>query len=185
MQSPVDSRATLTRFNLLPSLEAWRCPSTNGVWIDGEAYWKWLLKQPNFPDVGHSVPSEPVRVDDTDRVLISPRSGRIMSKFRVGLDLGFQIDFDRVSGGFWLDHNEYEALKAREMHDELHLICDSTYQQKLRELESAERRHDALRESLSPDGKSKVESLAEWANSHPDKEMIRAYFLELLEAQTH
>lgn len=183
MQSPVDSRATLTRFDLLPSLEAWRCPSSNGIWIDGEAYWKWLLKQSNFPNVSHSVPSEPIRVDDTDRVLISPRSGRIMSKFRVGSDLGFQIDFDRATGGFWLDKDEYQALRAREMHDELHLICDEDYQKKLRQLERTEAKLSRIAALVGNEEKDRLETFAQWVSTHPNKDLILAYFLELASNQ--
>ena len=181
MQSPLDKRATLVRCEISPGLPALKCPGTGGLWINGKEYWNWLRNQPSFPNLQQSTEGCDIYVEDTDRVVISPASGRLMKKFRVGKGLGFRIDFDSATGGFWLDKDEYDALQERGLHDELHLICDDDYQKKLRAHDRAESRRERLACALGNDGKNRVESLAAWAAEHPDTELIRAYFLELLD----
>ncbi|PHQ78862.1 MAG: hypothetical protein COB69_09120 [Phycisphaera sp.] len=181
MQSPLDKRATLVRYEISPGLPAWKCPTSGGLWINGKEYWNWLRNQPNFPNVRQSIEGCDVQVEDTDRVLISPTSGRLMTKFRVGKGLGFRVDYDSATGGFWLDKDEYDALVERDLHDELHLICDGDYQKKLRAHDRAESRRERLAHALGNEGKGRVESLAAWVAEHPDTELIRAYFLELLD----
>lgn len=179
MQSPVAPKATLTPTELEPGLKGWVCPETGGVWIDGESYRAWIAR----PDAGD--PSEPAVepiAEDTERVLISPRTGRIMVKCLVDLGVPFRIDSDTHSGGFWLDRGELERLKAAGLHRRLHHVVSEAWQRKLRELETDQRRLERLAEMLGPEDLDRVRGVADWVRDHPHRDVVLAWILGTLDA---
>jgi len=184
MQSPRDPKATLVRTELEPALFAFRCPSSGGLWIDGEAYWNWVRAQPGFPKPIESDAGEPVEAaEDSGQPLLSPRSGRLMRKFAVGYELEFRIDFDRASSGFWLDAGEYETLRARNLHDELHLICSPEYQKKLASLAASRASDRRLVELIGAETCAKIDAFSDAVRGHPKRSLVLAYLRERLEDQ--
>lgn len=182
MQSPRDARSSLESREILPGLVAFACPTTGGCWIDGEAYWNWLRAQPGFPHPTPAVDGPPVSLEaDATKALLSPRSGRLMRKYRVGRGLDFSIDFDSSTGGFWLDREELETLQARSMQDELHLICSPEYQAQLRAMESAAARSAHARAALGPELMQAIDGLVAAIAASPQRERAIAYLREQLE----
>jgi Zn-finger nucleic acid-binding protein len=185
MKSPRDPKATLIQSEIHPGLVAYLCPSTGGYWIDGKHYWEWLLKQPGFPKPLPETQGDPVTVeDDSDRPLISPESGHLMRKCRVGSGLDFRIDFDAISRGFWLDHGEYQILESRNLHDELHLICSPEYQVKLIKLQSEKAQSERFDQLLGHEACLKIESFATWLSTYEDQSIPLAYLKKLLDQHT-
>lgn len=184
MHSPRDRKATLELKELEPGLECHVCPSTGGHWIDGNTYWAWLRAQPTRLPEKPAEGAEVRAVDDTEDALISPRSGRLMRKFEVGRGLRFRIDFDAASGGFWLDSGEYEALKARNLHDELNLIASDEWQRALRAERSREAARARLRDLLGEAGFERLEGTIAWIDSHPHGDLLLAELLERLRGDT-
>ncbi len=180
MHSPRDRKATLERTELEPGLACHVCPTTGGHWIDGDAYWAWLRAQPGRLPEKPADGSEVRAVDDADDALISPRNGRVMRKFEVGRGLRFRIDFDAASGGFWLDGGEYEALKARNLHDELNLIASDEWQRALRADRSREAARARLREVLGGADYERLEATIDWIEGHPHGDLLLAELLERL-----
>lgn len=182
MKSPRDPCATLVQTEIHPGLIAHICPSSGGCWIDGKHYWQWLLKQPGFPKPIPETTGEPSSVqDDTDRPLISPESGHLMRKCRVGSGLDFRIDFDATSRGFWLDKDEYQILESRNLHDELHLICSPEYQMKLVELDSDKAQSDRFERLLGRDACQRIQAFADLLSTSDDQSISMAYLHKCLE----
>ena len=182
MQSPRDRKATLEAKQLEPGLGGFVCPTSGGCWIDGEAYWAWLRSQPGrLPEKQAPAGSEVRAVDDADEALISPRSGRLLRKFEVGRGLRFRIDFDAASGGFWLDAGEYEALRERNLHDELNLIASDEWQRTLRAERSREAALTRLRTQLGQADYDRFVETADWLAQHPKRDLIMAGLLERLD----
>jgi len=69
--------------------------------------------------------------------LLCPETNTIMLRYRVGHGFKFTIDRSQT-GGIWLDAGEWEMLKARQFHDELHLVFTAPWQRKAREVMVAE-----------------------------------------------
>ena len=181
MQSPRDRKATLERRELEPGLACFVCPSTGGLWIDGDAYWAWLRSQPGrLSEKATATTYAPRPLDDAEEALISPRSGRIMRKFEVGRGLRFRIDFDAASGGFWLDGGEYEALRDRNLHDELNLIASDDWQRDLRAERSRDASLDRLRRTLGADDFRRFEEFAAWIAGHQHGDVLVAELFERL-----
>lgn len=53
-----------------------------------------------------------------------------MTRYRVGH--GFQFSVERSVAGIWFDAHEWEALRSRNFHDEVHLIMTAPWQAKVR-----------------------------------------------------
>ncbi len=178
MQSPRNHKQTLVRETLESGLSSFVCPATGGRWIDGETYWAWLRAQGEITPSRNAADSasagEVVAINDADGALISPRSGRLMRKFRVGRGLRFAIDFDAASGGFWLDAGEYESLRAHNLHDELQLIASEDWQRELRRTESAESAERRLRMALGEVEYAKLMEVREWIGRHEQREVLVA-----------
>jgi len=184
MRSPRNAHAVLVAREIAKGLTAHICPDSGGCWIDGKAYWDWWQQQPEFPRPAPATDGPPVAVEtDTGSALISPRSGRLMRKYRVGRGLDFHIDFDASTGGFWLDRGEYEALRARGMHDELHLICSSEYQSQLRAMETAHAREAIARRTLGDELYVELHSLVNRVSATNMSGPVLAFLTERLSSQ--
>ncbi|WP_009957904.1 hypothetical protein [Verrucomicrobium spinosum] len=132
MISPVDSKSRMNRVDLEPGLVAYRCPVSGGHWLPYQNYWRWLSQQParlpHLPpgeDRGYQLESE-----DSHKVKICPETGTLMTRYKVGH--GFEFSVDRSAAGIWFDVNEWEALRSRNFHDEVHLIMTAPWQAKVR-----------------------------------------------------
>lgn len=182
MKSPRDPNATLVRTELLPGLIAHTCPTSGGVWIDTIAYWDWFRAQPGFPQPSASFESPvPAEIeDDSDRPLISPRSGRLMRKCRAGSGLGFRIDFDS-SSGFWLDRAEYDALRSHNLHDELHLICSPAYQRSLMHMETSRAEQKRFERTLGIEACERISAFADWISRERDHAVAMSYLMNRIE----
>jgi Zn-finger nucleic acid-binding protein len=182
MQSPRDRQSTLVRTELADGLPAHVCPTSGGVWIDVALYWDWFRKQPGFPKPSPSFESlNPIEIeDDIDTPMISPSSGRIMRKCRVGSGLGFRIDFDPASG-FWLDKGEYDSLLAHNLHDELHLICSPEYQLALVRLQSKQSEQDRFARALGEDACDRIAQFAGWFGGLRDRSIAMSYLMVCIE----
>jgi Zn-finger nucleic acid-binding protein len=185
MHSPRDRKATLELGELEPGLPCYVCPTTGGHWIDGDAYWAWLRAQPSRlpekPADGAEVRAVDENDDDADAALVSPRSGRLMRKFEVGRGLRFRIDFDATSGGFWLDGGEYQALRARNLHDELNLIASDEWQRALRAQRSREAARARLESTVGPADRRRLDEAIDWLAGHAHRDLLLAELLERLQ----
>lgn len=182
MKSPIDPKSTLERREIHPGLEGFICPSSGGCWIDGETYWNWLRAQPGFPKPTQSTEGPSVELaTDTERAVLSPRTGRLMRRFRVGSGLDFHIDYDAAAPGFWFDAGEFGMLVERSLHDEIHLICTERYQRKLRELGKSEGLRARRIALLGEEVIDRLESTARWLRTLEHPEVADAVLRDLLD----
>lgn len=171
----------LVPFELEPGLEAYRCSKSGGIWIPLQSYenWKEGYRSGEFPLPPEYVPEN---VDDGERpALLCPESGCLLVRYRVGHGLKFHLDRSPRTGGVWLDGGEWEALKSKGLHDELHFIFSSSYQHRL----ARERRETQLsRQFVSRIGEQdfqRVADFATWFREHPRQRDIMAYLLDAAE----
>lgn len=132
MISPVDSKSRMNRVELEPGLVAYRCPASGGHWLPYQNYWRWLSQQPGrLPHLPHGEEEgHQVEPEISHKVRICPETGTLMTRYKVGH--GFQFSVDRSAAGIWFDVNEWEALRSRNFHDEVHLIMAAPWQAKVR-----------------------------------------------------
>ena len=127
MKCPVCKSPELRATQLEEGLTFHNCPQCQGNWIRGREYWKWLEQHgPNLPersdqDSGLSLAEPGFHID-------CPECRFRMIKYLVGHGFSFTIDHCDGCKGVWLDRNEWEALKERNLHDDVNSMFTSFWQ---------------------------------------------------------
>ena len=175
MNCPVCGTTALAETELERNLTGLRCAACEGVWIPSARYRNWMDRH------GGSLPEKsagggaPMRPRGFERVRPCPECGALLARYEVGHGVPFRIDHCGRCGGFWLDRGEFEALKARNLHDDLHAIFLDSWQQGLRK-----ERTDALVDrrmsaALGEADFNELKRIKEWLARHPKKAWLIAY----------
>jgi len=172
MRSPIHREIELINEVIEPGLAVYQCPISRGIWIPIHSYLDWLQKQ-GAPVKPLPENYQPETISDADRpALICPESGTILTRYRVGHGLDFQIDHCYLTGGIWLDRGEWEALKSKGLHDHLTMIFTAHYQHKVRDEAAAERHREFLAQRLGADTLNKLDEFCAWVGDHPERRLI-------------
>jgi len=180
MNSPVEPHSALGPIELEAGLPAWQDAASGGVYLKSADYWEWLAHQPGRLEtlppkgpvaVGLEHPEGPAR--------ICPETGALMTRFRVGHGFTFQIDRS-PTGGFWLDAGEWEALKARNFHEEIHRVFTDGWQKGVRSQASREALEEQLRQQLGAEDYQQAVAFRGWLAAHPHRARLLAWIAEPL-----
>jgi Zn-finger nucleic acid-binding protein len=174
MQSPYNPAVQLQPKEIEPGLSAYVCPESGGIWIPLQAYFAWREQQPAAPIVESpefvSLPAD----DSKRRALICPESGRVLLRYKVGQGLNFHIDRSPATGGVWLDKGEWEALRSKNLHTQIHLIFTASYQRQIRSADYEQSIQDSFKERIGTDF-ARVEEFKDWLMAHPRRREIFGY----------
>jgi hypothetical protein len=176
LKSPVSGKL-MEPISLESGLEAYRCVQTGGHYIPSQAYLQWVqqqpARQPHLPE-----PTLPAELSaDSSKTLVCPESGTLMSRFKIGHGFGFSIDRS-ITGGVWLDGGEWEALRQRNFHDEIHLVFTAPWQKNVRSAQAQATYEETLRSSLGPELLDRLTALRSELMEHPHRNLALAYLGE-------
>ena len=176
LKSPVSGKS-MEPVLLESGLEAYRCSESGGHYLPLQAYLRWIQQQPaRLPHLPE--PGEPTELAvDTSKTLFCPESGTLMSRFKVGHGFAFSIDRS-TTGGVWLDGGEWEALRQRNFHDEIHLVFTAPWQKKVRTAHAQAIYEQTLTASLGPDLLDRLTILRKELMEHPRRDLALAYLAE-------
>jgi len=178
MHSPLHSEVIMGPVEIEPGLNALQCPVSKGFWIPLQSYLAWRERH---RDRAIPLPSEatPVGEDDSARAaLFCPESGCLLQRFKVGQGLPFRIDRSPVTGGIWLDQGEWEALKSRDLHAELHQVFTAGYQKKVRSAQLQQTVLQTFQGKIGDEDFVKVSEFKSWLTQHPRSRDIICYLLD-------
>jgi len=97
-----------------------------------------------------------------------------MARYKVGH--GFRFTVDRsITGGIWLDAGEWEALRVRNFHDEIHHVFTEPWQRGIREDEARENARTRLKDRIGDELFEKIEALRTEISESGHKEEILTY----------
>tara|TARA_R110002167_G_scaffold284923_1_gene490098 strand:- start:578 stop:1033 length:456 start_codon:yes stop_codon:yes gene_type:complete len=116
--------------------------------------------------------------DDAVRAMMCPSCSGIMVKYRAKNDLPFQLDFCRRCNGVWLDKNEWNALFARNLHDEINFMFTDGWQAKLNRERLARRLDELFRERVGEDAYQRVTAFKDWLEDQDHQTEIIAWLRE-------
>lgn len=175
MQCPLCKKHTMSTTELAPGLLAVACSECKGAWIARSQYDAWRSHR---PDVGAETAAVAgVDVTDNHKAKLCPQCGRLLLPYRVGHGASFSIDYCGGCGGIWLDRNEWEAIKARNLHANLHQIVTERWQ--------ADVRQDAIQESIERAYErqlgatyAKAKEIKAWLGSQSQKGLLLAYLAD-------
>ncbi len=155
-------------------LIGYHCTDCGGYWICSRDYHNWLeikgkiLEEKDEYDVS-------LKADDIFKAKLCPECRRIMTKYRVGHGLQFKLDICGSCNGFWMDKNEWEILKSKNLHDEINIIYTRAWQKKVKNEENQEKLKQVIEKRLGKGIFEKADEFKEWLNQQAEKDMILAY----------
>lgn len=175
MNCPSCSTTRLAPIALDTALQSQSCPDCQGHWIESIQYWRWLGSRPKAK-MGECVENATgIEVHDSDHARLCPECSRILIRCRVGKGLDFYIERCSECGGIWLDKNEWQALEARKLHDDIHFVFSAAWQDQVRNEEIATYREDWLLKQLGAERCTALKEMRAWIINHRHREAILAF----------
>lgn len=153
------------------------CPECMGNWIRGAEYWKWLEQHgQNLPErspqeTGLLLAEPGIQID-------CPECSFRMVKYLVGHGFSFTIDQCGGCKGVWLDRNEWEALKERNLHDDLHAMFTSFWQDGAEREARKKRMEQIYRTRFGDEAYQEIERVRAWLATRPNRLELLAYLTD-------
>ena len=175
MQCPLCKKHTLEQTDLAPDLTGLACRDCAGVWIARNNYDSWRARQSG--DRQEAATATEFAVTETHKAKLCPQCGHLMLPYRVGHGLAFAIDYCGACGGVWFERNEWEAIKAKNLHDNLHDIVSTHWQTAVRQTAVQEVIEQAYKRLLGA-SYDKAAEMRAWLRGQPQKGLILAYLAD-------
>ncbi len=177
MNCPICKTSEMHPTELEANLPSLKCEQCGGNWIRGLAYWKWLEQHgPNLPE--RTEPMENQASEETHEMRWCPECQSLMFQYRVGRGLGFALDQCPGCKGIWFDSNEWEALKARNLHDDIHAIFTAPWQAAVNREERKRRLEQMFIRRFGEDDYAEIKRVRGWLDQHPSKHELLAYLTD-------
>lgn len=177
MQCPVCKTAEMAARELEAELVSKQCPSCGGNWLPSYQYWKWREQHgPTLPELPPEAGLH-ITVTESDRPKLCPECGHILLPYRIGHALAFALDRCGHCGGIWFDQNEWEILKSRNLHDEIHRIFSHIWQAEIWSEERRKAREQRRLERFGEEDWAEIRRIKAWIEAHPRRQEILAFLL--------
>lgn len=172
MKCPVCKKHSLSVTTLIPDLDGRVCSVCNGIWVARNKYDSWRKRLPaNIPETASDTVFS---VTDTRGSKICPLCSHILLPYRVGHGLSFSIDYCSACGGIWFDHNKWDALKARNLHANLHNIVSDRWQIAVRRADAETAIEQKYKRMLGEEYEKAAE-IRNWIRNHPKRTTLLIY----------
>jgi Zn-finger nucleic acid-binding protein len=175
MNCPVCKNIVLLPGQLEDNLPARGCSRCGGRWVAGVSYWRWLEQRGQAVD--DSAPAAQAEVHDSAPAKLCPECGRFLTRCKVGHGVDFHLDRCANCSGFWFDANEWEILKARALHDDVHFVFSAAWQAQLAQTQRHEAHEQILLEKLGQADFEEIRRIKAWLDAHPRRTELYAHLL--------
>ena len=177
MNCPVCTVAELSLNNLESNLSSMQCAKCAGNFIRGSHYWKWLEEhKQNLPETpGDSVD---LPLADTSNLKLCPECRNIMVRYKVGHEIGFALDQCAGCKGIWFDKNEWETLRSRNLHDDIHTIFTASWQAEVAREERKKRLERIYVSKFGAEDYAEIKRVRAWLDKHERKQELLAYLTD-------
>lgn len=177
MNCPVCKSSELALTDLESGLSAMNCHGCGGNWIRGAEYWKWLEKHgPNLPERAEQTSG--LSLSEPGKYIDCPECRFRMTKFLVGHGLGFTLDHCEGCKGIWLDRNEWEALKKRNLHDDLNSMFTAFWQREAQKEARKKHLEQIYTDRFGIADYTELKEIRAWLDYHPNKQDLLAYLTD-------
>jgi Zn-finger nucleic acid-binding protein len=167
----------LTPLELEANLSSLNCGRCRGNWVPGFTYWTWLEQHgPNLPE--RLEPTEEGRDADSQEMKLCPECKSLMFQYKVGRGLAFYLDQCARCKGIWFDRDEWEALKRRNLHDDVHAIFTAPWQAGASKEERVRRLDQMYADRLGADEYAEVKRFRAWLDAHPRRQEMLAFLTD-------
>jgi Zn-finger nucleic acid-binding protein len=170
---PVDG-ASLTRKEVEPGLPTYHCGKCDGDWLRFGDYLNWRDRQPGEVPEQPAVPDGEPAAFLTSSVRRCPDCDYLLTRRGVGHGVRFTLDRCGNCNGVWLDGSEWETLRKRGLHDNVHQMFGPGWQFRARSGERRDQLDAQFERQLGPDF-ARTREFADWVAEHPRRSEIMAY----------
>lgn len=176
MDCPV-CKVELAPAELEANLNSQRCPECHGNWIRGAEYWEWIENL-------HTDPAERVHEHETLTLaepgfaIDCPECRFRMVKYMVGRGLDFTIDHCEGCKGIWLDGNEWEVLKKRNLHDDLNLMFTAFWQKEAQREARKKKMEQIYVGRFGEDDYEEIKRIRYWLETKTNREELLAFLID-------
>ncbi|HEX7313167.1 MAG TPA: zf-TFIIB domain-containing protein [Pyrinomonadaceae bacterium] len=177
MNCPVCRSENFSPAELDAGLNAFRCESCAGNWVRGVSYWHWLnshgenLPERREPPTGEAPPED-------RRAKLCPECHTSMFRYTVGHGLGFGLDQCPACKGIWFDAAEWEALRERNLHDDIHAVFTAPWQAEVSREERRRRLEQIYLKRFGAEDYEEVKRVREWLDASARKQELLAYLTD-------
>ena len=174
MHCPVCKTVELAPVSLEQNLQSHACRACNGHWISLGDYQTWLERKgeilPEQAPTGEVPPST-----EEKRARLCPQCDYIMLKYKAGRGMNFSLDHCAHCGGVWFDRHEWDALKQRNLHDEVYKIFTTPWQRQVRLEEARKNFSELYTVQFGADDYAEVRRIKQWISDHPKRLALLNY----------
>jgi Zn-finger nucleic acid-binding protein len=150
------------------------CPACGGNLLMLTDYLRWLEQNEN-PDFVQDSGQE-VQAEDTEMALLCPKTGSIMTKYRISTDSDHRLDYSPRINAVWMDAGEWELIKQKGLAGQLNIVFTDHWQRDLISRESAEILQ-AMYERKFGDHYEAIKAFREKLDSMPERHEVIAYLM--------
>jgi Zn-finger nucleic acid-binding protein len=177
LKCPVDKNVELLRTELERKLSSFSCYECEGQWIRGKEYWTWLEEHgPNLAE--RLEEKETLSLAEPGVPVDCPECRFRMVKYLVGRGLDFTVDHCDGCKGIWLDRNEWEALKKRNLHDDLHAILTSFWQAGAKREQRKKRLQQIYVDRFGEEDYEEIKRIRHWLDTKTNRVELIAYLTD-------
>lgn len=162
--------------DLESDLPAFRCDNCSGTWIRGAEYWKWLEEHPNLPE--RQVEDTGLTLAESGKPIDCPECRFRLVKYLVGHGFSFTLDHCQGCKGIWLDRNEWEALKARNLHDDVNSMLTAFWQDEAQKEVRKKRMEQIYIGRFGAADYAEIEKIRAWLATRQNKQDLLAYLTD-------
>jgi len=174
---PVCLTPELLRTELEPNLSSFSCYECEGHWIRGKEYWDWVETHgTNRAERLHE--NDDLSLAEPGKPIDCPECRYRMTKYLVGRGLEFSVDHCPGCKGIWLDRNEWEALRKRNLHDDLHSMFTSFWQAEAHRQARKKRMEQIYIDRFGNDDYSEIKRLRLWLETKTNREELLAFLID-------
>lgn len=169
---PCCSDVILAPIRLQYDLPALGCSQCSGVLLSLLNYCHWRERHLQSSVAADRINS--ADIEDSKRVLLCPKCGRLMSKYRLSANASNALDLCAHCDEVWFDQGEWTQVEGLAAAGQLGKVFTDFYQAALRRTEVEQRAEQRWREQLGDDYEA-MRALREHLREHPQAAEILAY----------
>ena len=177
MNCPVCKSSELKSFELDPKLTSQQCPTCLGNFIEGKAYWAWV--EEHGTDTAERIHEhETLTLAEPGFPIDCPECRFRMVKYLVGRGLSFSIDHCLGCKGIWLDGNAWEALRKRNLHDDLNLMFTSFWQTEATRAARKKKLEQIYITRFGNEDYDEIKRIRYWLDTKTNREELIAFLID-------
>lgn len=126
--------ASLNSSYLEPQLPCYNCPACGGNLLMLTDFLRWKENH----SVEFAENSATVEAQETSKAMVCPKTGGLMTKYKISKDTEHRLDLSPSINAVWMDKGEWELLKEKGLASKINAIFTDHWQEEIRSEESAD-----------------------------------------------